>query len=96
MGVTYKENIDDIRNSRIAEMVGLLEREGMSVDVTDPHADPDKVYAMYGIRPVPALRPPYDLIGRGRGARRVPRTRRRLFPLHLPRGGPVGRHSRTL
>lgn len=62
MGVTYKENIDDIRNSRIAEMVGLLEREGMSVDVTDPHADPDKVYAMYGIRPVPALRPPYDLI----------------------------------
>lgn len=36
MGVTYKENIDDIRNSRIAEMVGLLEREGMSVDVTDP------------------------------------------------------------
>ena len=39
MGVTYKENIDDIRNSRIAEMVGLLEREGMSVDVTDPHAD---------------------------------------------------------
>ena len=62
MGVTYKENIDDIRNSRIAEMVGLLEREGMSVDVTDPHADPDKVYAMYGIRPVAALRPPYDLI----------------------------------
>lgn len=62
MGITYKENIDDIRNSRIAEMVGLLEREGMSVDVTDPHADPDKVYAMYGIRPVPALRPPYDLI----------------------------------
>ena len=62
MGITYKENIDDIRNSRIAEMVDLLEREGLSVDVTDPHADPDKVYAMYGIRPVPALRPPYDLI----------------------------------
>lgn len=57
MGVTYKENIDDIRNSRIAEMVGLLEREGMSVDVTDPHADPDKVYAMYGIRPVPPSGP---------------------------------------
>ena len=53
---------NDIRNSRIAEMVDLLEREGLSVDVTDPHADPDKVYAMYGIRPVPALRPPYDLI----------------------------------
>lgn len=44
----------------------------MSV-MTDP-ADPDKVYAMYGIRPVPALRPPYDLIVVGRGARRVPRT----------------------
>lgn len=62
MGVTYKENIDDIRNSRVADMVGLLEREGISVDVTDPCAGPDKVYDMYGIRLVPALQPPYDLI----------------------------------
>lgn len=50
MGFTYKENIDDTRNSMAADLYHCLEKAGVSVDVTDCHADAGKVMRDYGIR----------------------------------------------
>ena len=49
MGVTYKENIDDIRNTPAITMIKQLEQMSVSVDAVDPLANPDKVMDTYGI-----------------------------------------------
>lgn len=49
MGFTFKENVADIRNSRVADIVGELRLGGAEVDVTDPYADGRGVEQMYGI-----------------------------------------------
>lgn len=49
MGITYKENIDDIRNSMAVTIYELLKNKSINVDITDPYANPDKVFDMYGI-----------------------------------------------
>lgn len=48
MGVTFKENCPDTRNSRVADLVYELQEHGVEVIVTDPHADADEVRAEYG------------------------------------------------
>ncbi|THG55313.1 nucleotide sugar dehydrogenase [Muribaculum caecicola] len=62
MGVTYKENIDDIRNTPAITMIKQLEQMSVSVDAVDPLANPDKVMDTYGITLSKSLQPPYDLI----------------------------------
>ena len=52
LGITFKENCPDIRNSRAIDVVRALEEFGCSVDVADPLADPEEVFAEYGIRSV--------------------------------------------
>jgi len=49
LGITFKENCPDIRNSRVIDIVNELKDFGCHVDVTDPHADPDEVKLEYGI-----------------------------------------------
>jgi UDP-N-acetyl-D-galactosamine dehydrogenase len=49
MGITFKENISDIRNSRVIDLVRELEEYGIEVAVCDPHADPAKVRREYGL-----------------------------------------------
>ena len=49
LGITFKENCPDIRNSRVIDVIRELEDFGCNVDVTDPHADPDEVKSEYGI-----------------------------------------------
>lgn len=62
MGIAYKENTGDIRNSLSAELIRELERAGICVDATDPLVDPRAVKAMYGIDLKAAPEGPYDLI----------------------------------
>lgn len=62
LGITYKENVADCRNSKSAELVRELARAGLEVDAADPCADPRRVRELCGIRLAPVLRPPYDLI----------------------------------
>lgn len=50
LGVTFKENCPDIRNSKIADLVRELEIWGVKVIVSDPWADPEEVAHEYGIR----------------------------------------------
>lgn len=52
LGITFKENCPDIRNSRAIDVVWALEEFGCSVDIADPLADPEEVFAEYGIRSV--------------------------------------------
>ena len=52
LGITFKENCPDIRNSRAIDVVRALEEFGCSVDIADPLADPEEVFAEYGVRSV--------------------------------------------
>jgi len=49
MGITFKENCPDIRNSRVIDIIRELQEYGCEVDVYDPWADPDEVRDEYGI-----------------------------------------------
>lgn len=48
MGTTFKENVSDIRNSKVVDIVNELHSFGLNVDVTDPYADPEEVKKEYG------------------------------------------------
>jgi UDP-N-acetyl-D-galactosamine dehydrogenase len=50
MGVTFKENCPDIRNSKVADLIKELQVWGVTVVVTDPWADATEVQDEYGIR----------------------------------------------
>ena len=48
MGATFKENVSDIRNSKVADVVKALKSYYVNVDVEDPHADSDELKHEYG------------------------------------------------
>jgi UDP-N-acetyl-D-galactosamine dehydrogenase len=48
MGATFKENVSDIRNSKVADVVKELQSFSLNVDVADPHADSDELKHEYG------------------------------------------------
>jgi UDP-N-acetyl-D-galactosamine dehydrogenase len=50
MGITFKENCPDIRNSKIVDLIAELRKWSVDVLVEDPWADPKEVWAEYGIR----------------------------------------------
>ncbi len=50
LGLTFKEDVPDLRNTRIIDIVRELEEYGVQVQVTDPLAEPDEAVAEYGIR----------------------------------------------
>jgi UDP-N-acetyl-D-galactosamine dehydrogenase len=63
LGITFKENCPDVRNSKAADVVRELRKYGAQVDVHDPWADRGECLREYGLRPVRKLRPNhYDLI----------------------------------
>ncbi len=49
LGITFKENCPDIRNSRVIDIIRELMQFSMNVDVHDPHADSDEVGEEYGL-----------------------------------------------
>jgi UDP-N-acetyl-D-glucosamine/UDP-N-acetyl-D-galactosamine dehydrogenase len=57
MGVTFKENVTDIRNSKVSDVVSELKTYGVQVDVYDPNADSEEVIHEYGF---PILKHPQD------------------------------------
>jgi UDP-N-acetyl-D-galactosamine dehydrogenase len=63
LGLTFKENIPDLRNSKVADLVSTLGRLGHAVTVHDPHADAAEARREYGIPLVAdALMRTYDLV----------------------------------
>ena len=54
LGVTFKENCPDLRNTRVREIVDELRAYRADVDIFDPHADKDECERECGVRPVDA------------------------------------------
>jgi len=50
MGITFKENCPDIRNSKVVDLIKEFEAWGVKVLVTDPYADAEEVMHEYGIK----------------------------------------------
>lgn len=50
LGITFKENCPDIRNSRVIDIINELNSFGLKVDVYDPWASADEVWHEYGIK----------------------------------------------
>ena len=49
LGITFKENCSDVRNTRVVDIVRELEDFGTKVTVYDPCADPKEVFAEHGV-----------------------------------------------
>lgn len=50
MGLTFKENCPDLRNTRVIDIIRELESYGIEVDVYDPWVDPKEAHREYGIK----------------------------------------------
>jgi len=55
MGLTFKENCPDIRNTRVVDIIAELETYGVNVHVYDPWVDAKEVDAEYGIKTIATL-----------------------------------------
>ena len=62
LGMTFKENVSDIRNSKVADLVTELNLFAIRTDVFDPHADIKEVQHEYGIQMVTEPGENYDAI----------------------------------
>ena len=62
LGITFKENCPDIRNSKVADVVSELKSFGTNVDVYDPHADAEEVKHEYGFNLIDSLNKKYHAI----------------------------------
>ncbi len=49
LGITYKENCPDIRNTKVVDLINSLKDYGMYVDIYDPWANPEEVMHEYGM-----------------------------------------------
>ncbi len=64
LGLTFKENVPDLRNSKVTDIILGLTRRGHRVDVHDAHADGAEAMALYDVALLPDLQAPsrYDAI----------------------------------
>ena len=62
MGATFKENVSDIRNSKVADVYNGLKSFSLNVDITDPYAESDELQHEYGFSLTPKLGNDYDAI----------------------------------
>jgi UDP-N-acetyl-D-galactosamine dehydrogenase len=65
LGITFKENCPDIRNSKVIDVIQELQKYNLNIDVYDPWADTDEVSAEFGISlstSEAALKKDYDAV----------------------------------
>lgn len=55
MGLTFKENCPDIRNTKVVDIISELKEYGVDVDVYDPWVDSEEAQHEYGVTPVAEL-----------------------------------------
>ncbi len=60
LGITFKEDCPDIRNSKVIDIVKELQQFSINVDVFDPHANRHEVEEEYGIKLIDRLQNTYD------------------------------------
>jgi UDP-N-acetyl-D-galactosamine dehydrogenase len=61
-GITFKENVKDIRNSKVADLVHELQSFHLNVSIIDPHAESEEVEEEYGLKLSAAPQGPYQAI----------------------------------
>lgn len=62
MGITFKENVRDIRNSKVFGLASELRKFGLKVDLTDSMASPEEVMSTYGEEIIDEPTGPFELI----------------------------------
>ena len=62
LGVTFKEDCPDIRNSRVVDVIHELRSFGTQVDIYDPHADATEVNHEYGLATISSPQKKYDAV----------------------------------
>ena len=62
MGITFKEDVSDIRNSKVADLVKELMKYAINVHVCDPHASPNEVAHEYNLTMVDNVSNDYDAV----------------------------------
>ena len=64
MGITFKENCPDVRNTRVVDVIDELRDYGADVEIYDPWADPEVVREEYGLEITPTCPEPgrYDAV----------------------------------
>jgi UDP-N-acetyl-D-galactosamine dehydrogenase len=62
LGITFKENCPDIRNSRVIDIYEEFTQFGLTVDIYDPYANHDEVKREYGVELIDDITAQYDAI----------------------------------
>ena len=62
MGVTFKEDVSDIRNSKVPDLIHELQEYSLRVEAMDPNADPEEFLAEYGLELSSRVAPVYDAV----------------------------------
>lgn len=50
LGLTFKENCPDLRNTKVVDVINELQEYGATIDVHDPRADADEAEKLYGLK----------------------------------------------
>ena len=61
-GVTFKEDVSDIRNSKVVDVIRALQEFLVQVEVVDPHADSQELMHEYGFGLTPEVGKEYDAV----------------------------------
>jgi len=62
LGITFKEDCPDIRNSRVIDVIEELKEFGCNVEVYDPWAEHEEVAREYGLKLLPSIESDYDAV----------------------------------
>ena len=62
MGITFKENVSDIRNSKVADLIKELMQFSINVHIVDSHASPNEVAHEYGLTLLDQPSDAYDAV----------------------------------
>ena len=62
MGATFKENVSDIRNSKVADVINELKSYYINVEVADTHAESEELHEEYGFGLVSEIGSGYDAV----------------------------------
>ena len=62
MGLTFKENVSDIRNTKVVDLIRELMSYSINVHITDPYASPNEVAHEYGLNMADQISENYDAV----------------------------------
>lgn len=89
LGVAFKENCPDVRNSKIVDVVAEFEGLNCTVDVFDPWVSAEEVKHEYGLELVSEIRPGYDVVILGVAHSQFVDKQSKYYALQLVREGGV-------